>query len=57
MTFALGVGPWRLGFTIGAAQRPRARQGPAGAIETVLAELSRAKQRLGLPDHTRVVSG
>jgi transposase len=30
---------------------------PAGAIETVLAAMSRAKPRVGLPDHTRVVSG
>ena len=57
LAFALGENPWKLGFTTGAAQRPRERQVAAGACATVLEEMRRAKQRLGLPDNTRVVSG
>jgi hypothetical protein len=53
----LGVSTWRLGFTTGAAQHPRERQVPAGEVHTVLVEIGRAKQRFGLPEHTRVVSG
>ncbi len=56
LAFELGVVTWRLGFTTGTAQRPRERQVPAGAVETVLVEIDWAKQRFGLPDHTQVVS-
>jgi transposase len=56
LAFELGVSTWRLGFTTGAAQRPRERQLPAGAVHTVLVEIGRAKQRFGLPEQTRVVS-
>jgi transposase len=56
LAFELGVSTWRLGFTTGAAQRPRERQWPAGAVHTVLVEIGRAKPRVGLPEQTRVVS-
>jgi transposase len=56
LAFDLGVTTWKLGFTTGAAQRPRERSMPAGAIDVLYEEIARAKQRLGLPDDTRVVS-
>jgi transposase len=52
----LGENNWQLGFTTGAAQRPRERQVAAGEFATVLEESRRAKQRFGLPDNPRVVS-
>jgi len=57
LAFAWGENPWKLGFTTGAAPRPRERQVAADECATVLEEMRRAKQRFGLPDHTRGVSG
>ena len=57
LEFALGVNTWKLGFTTGAAQRPRERQVPAGDCQTVLEEIRRAKSRFGLPEEARVVRG
>jgi transposase len=56
LAFELGVNKWKLGFTTGAAQRPRERQVPAGDCHTVLEEIRRAKSRCGLPEAARVVS-
>jgi transposase len=56
LAFELGVNKWKLGFTTGAAQRPRERQVPAGDCHTVLEEIRRAKSRFGLPEAARVVS-
>jgi transposase len=56
LAFELGENKWKLGCTTGAAQRPRERQVAAGECATVLEEMRRAKQRLGLPDTTRVGS-
>jgi transposase len=56
LAFELGVNKWKLGFTTGAAQRPRERQVPAGDCQTVLEEIRRAKHRFGLPEEARVVS-
>jgi transposase len=56
LAFELGVTTWKLGFTTGAAQRPRERTMPAGAIQVLHEEIARAKQRFGLPPDTRVVS-
>jgi transposase len=53
---ALGKNTWKLGFTLGVAQPPRARTIPAGALETLQNEIARAKQRFGLPEDARVVS-
>src|SRR5262244_1125242 len=50
LAFELGVNKWKLGFTTGAAQRPRERQVPAGDCHTVLEEIRRAKSRFGLPE-------
>jgi hypothetical protein len=47
LAFELGVNTWKLGFTTGAAQRPRERRMPAGAIHVLHEELARAKQRFG----------
>jgi hypothetical protein len=47
LAFALGVNPWKLGGTTGAAQRPRERHVPAGDGHTVWEERRRAKRRLG----------
>jgi transposase len=56
LAFELGVTTWKLGFTTGAAQRPRERNMPAGALQVLQEEIARAKQRFGLPPDTRVVS-
>jgi transposase len=56
LAFELGVNKWKLGFTTGAAQRPRERQVAAGDCHKVLEEIERAKQRFGLPEEVRVVS-
>jgi hypothetical protein len=56
LEFELGVNRWKLGFTTGAAQRPRERQVPAGDCHTVWEEIRRAKSRFGLLEEARVVS-
>jgi transposase len=56
LAFELGKNTWKLGFTIGMAQQPRERTIPAGALETLQQEITRAKQRFGLPEDAYVVS-
>jgi transposase len=56
LAFELGVNHWKLGFTTGAAQRPRERNVPARHLEAVREEIRRAKQRFGLPEEARVIS-
>ena len=56
LAFELGVNKWKLGFTTGAAQRPRERQVPAGDCHKVREEIHWAKSRLSLPEEARVVS-
>lgn len=56
LAFELGGTTWKLGFTTGAAQRPRERSMPAGAIHVLQEEIARAKPRFGLDADTRVVS-
>ena len=55
LAFELGVTKGKLGFTTGAAQRPRERQVPAGDGQTGLEEIRRAKSRFGLPEAAGVV--
>jgi transposase len=55
LAFELGVHTWKLGFTTGAAPRPRERHVPAGDGQTVLEERRRAKSRFGWPEEARVV--
>jgi transposase len=56
LAFELGKNTWKLGFTVGVAQQPRERMIPAGALDMLQQEITRAKQRLGLPEEARVVS-
>ena len=56
VAFELGERSWKLGFTTGIGQRPRVRQIPAGAVDRVLEEVTRAKARLGVPVDAPVVS-
>jgi transposase len=56
LAFELGANQWKLGFTTGAAQRPRERNVPARHIEAVREEIRKAKQRFGLPEEAPVIS-
>jgi transposase len=56
VAFALSTHTWKLGVTTGSAQHPRERRVPARAMAAVWEEITRAKQRLGLPEDARVVS-
>ena len=56
LALELGERTWKLGFTTGIGQRPRVRQIPAGAVDRLLAEVTRAKARLGVPAAAPVVS-
>jgi transposase len=56
LAFELGQNTWKLGFTIGVAQQPRERTIPAGDVERLQQEITRAKQRFGLPKDAQVVS-
>jgi len=56
LAFELGKNTWKLGFTIGVAQQPRERMIPAGALQMLQQEVTRAKQRFGLPKDARVMS-
>jgi hypothetical protein len=47
LAFALGVTTWHRGVTTGAAQRPRERTMPAGALHVLQEEMARAQQRCG----------
>jgi transposase len=56
MAFELGQRSWKLGFTVGMGQRPRVRQIPAGAVDALATEITRAKKRLGLSADAPVTS-
>jgi transposase len=56
LAFELGKNTWKLGFTVGVAQQPRERMIPAGALDLLQQEITRAKQRFGLPEEACVVS-
>jgi transposase len=56
LAFELGANQWKLGFTTGAAPRPRERHVPARNIEAVREEIRKAKQRFGLPEEAPVIS-
>jgi hypothetical protein len=57
LAFALSANPWKLGFTTGAAQRPRERHVPARHLEAVREESRKAQERFGLPADAPVISG
>jgi transposase len=56
MAFELGQRSWKLGFTVGMGPRPRVRQIPAGALDALATEITRAKKRLGLSADAPVTS-
>jgi transposase len=56
LAFELGANQWQLGFTTGAAQRPRERNVPARHLEAVREESCTAKARFGLPADAPVIS-
>jgi transposase len=56
LAFELSANQWKLGFTTGAAQRPRERNVPARHIEAVREEVRKAKERFGLPADAPVIS-
>jgi transposase len=56
MAFELGQRSWKLGFTVGMGQRPRVRPIPAGAVDALATEITRAKKRLGLSADAPVTS-
>jgi transposase len=57
LAFAWGAHQWQLGFTTGAAQRPRERHVPARHSEAVREESRTAQERFGLPADAPVISG
>jgi transposase len=56
LAFELSERTWKLGFTVGRGQRPRFRQVPAGALDSLAQEIARAKSRWQLSPETPVVS-
>jgi transposase len=56
LAFELSWNTWKLAFTIGAGQPPRIRSIPARAIEALMREIKKAKQRFGLPEDAPVIS-
>ena len=56
MAFELGEAEWKLGFTIGFAQKPRIRTIKARDLVALEKEIRMAKKRFGLPEETPVLS-
>jgi transposase len=56
LAFELGSKEWKLGFSVGFAQRPRERTVLAGDLAGVRREIERAKRRFGLSGEARVLS-
>jgi transposase len=56
MAMDLGRGQWRLGFTIGAGQRPRSRTIRGDEWRRLGDEIAAAEAKFGLPADARVVS-
>ena len=56
LAFELGERTWKLGFSTGLGQRPRVRQVPAGAVDRVLEEIGRAKNKFKLSAEAPVIS-
>ena len=56
LAFELGERTWKLGFSTGLGQRPRVRQVPAGAVDRVLEEIGRAKNKFKLSADAPVIS-
>lgn len=56
LAFELANAEWKLGFTIGAGQRPRERNIRASDLDALTLEIHRAKERFGLPPDATVMS-
>jgi transposase len=56
LAFELSQKQWKLGFTIGIAQRPRIRNIMARDLQALQHEIQTAKQRFGLPGDAPVMS-
>jgi transposase len=56
LAFELSQKQWKLGFTIGIAQRPRIRNITARDLQALEDEIQTAKQRFGLPRDAPVLS-
>ncbi len=56
LAFELSGSNWKLGFTIGHAQRPRERNIRARDLKALEWEIGRAKERFGLPEDAPVLS-
>src|SRR5262249_10430063 len=56
LALELGWTTWKLAFTIGMGQKPRLRTMPARDLGSLVAEITKAKARFGLPEQTSVVS-
>jgi transposase len=56
VAFELGWKTWKLASTVGLGQRPRVSTIPAGDGQAVAKEISKALERFGLPQGSRVVS-
>jgi transposase len=56
VAFELGWKTWKLASTVGLGQRPRVSTIPAGDEQAVVKEISKALERFGLPQDSRVVS-
>jgi transposase len=56
MAFELGLKDWKLGFTIGPAQKARRRTIPGGDLQSLQKEIKIAKKRFHLSETSKVVS-
>jgi transposase len=56
LAFETGLNSWKLASTIGAGQAPRLRSIPARSLVGLGLEITKAKQRFGLPQDAAVVS-
>jgi transposase len=56
LALELGEVKWKLALTTGLGRKPRRRDIPARAVETLWQEIEEAKKRFGLPAETPVVS-
>ncbi len=56
LALELSAAKWKVGTTVGLGQNPREKTIDAGDLECLVEEISRAKERFGLPVEARVVS-
>ena len=56
LSLELGQKNWKLAFTVGLGQKPRLRTIAARDTEALMAEITAAKKRFGLPENAAVAS-